>query len=109
MKKTGLVSKQGDISEVWESIYSDEDLVIRIAERYTDPDATYTFSKFNMLFRIPRLELLKTEAGLNSTGDFGKSVSFSSHYNPNLLDIIGLESLDLVEDDLKLDRIAIIT
>lgn len=74
-----------------------------------DPDSTYSFAKYNQLFRIPKLDIMKTEAGLHTSGDFGKSVSFSSHYNPNLLDIIGLESLDNVQDDVNIDRIALIT
>lgn len=109
LERTGLVKPIADISEVFEAIYNDEDLLIRIAERYMDPDSSYSFAKFNQLFRIPKLNLLKTEAALNTTGDFGKSVSFSSHYNPNLLDIIGLESLDMVLDDIKIDRIAVIS
>ena len=36
-------------------VYSDEDLLIQIAERYIDPDSTYTYAKFNLLFRMPHL------------------------------------------------------
>jgi hypothetical protein len=57
LMSTGFINSLERPQNPHELIQSDEDILIQIAERYLDPDSTYSFTKFNYLFRIPHLKL----------------------------------------------------
>lgn len=104
---TNFIKKQENLDNPSDLVYSDEDILIQIMERYMDPDSTYTYAKYNYLFRIPHLQTKHAQKILG-TGAEESSFTVSSHQRDNLKDIIGLDSLDQVSNDENVDRIGII-